>query len=144
MTITCDPSDRCVVISVKNQSEGKVLAYSFISISLIVIEYKTTQQLSNIRVDLTLVGLSVMFVITRESRPLGKRQNYQVTYQETMLALRRGKFRAFLKPTNSTVNKGYDGNSFTNSHDYEISLEIAVGPKGQLVCSLTYMKRQFN
>lgn len=49
-----------------------------------------------------------------------------------MLALRRGKFRAFLKPTNSTVNKGYDGNSFTNSHDYEISLEIAVGPKGEI------------
>ena len=57
-----------------------MLAYSFISISLIVIEYKTTQQLSNIRVDLTLVGLSVMLVVTRESRPLGKRQNYQVTY----------------------------------------------------------------
>ena len=57
-----------------------MLAYSFIGISLIVIEYKTTQQLSNIRVDLNLVGLSVMFVITRESRPLGKRQNYQVTY----------------------------------------------------------------
>lgn len=60
-----------------------MLAYSFIGISLIVIEYKTTQQLSNIRVDLTLlilVGLSVMFVVTRESRPLGKRQNYQVTY----------------------------------------------------------------
>ena len=59
-----------------------MLAYSFIGISLIVIEYnyKTTQQLSNIRVNLNLVGLSVMFVITRESRPLGKRQNYQVTY----------------------------------------------------------------
>ena len=57
-----------------------MLAYSFIGISLIVIEYKTTQQLSNIRVDLNLLGLSVMFVITRESRPLGKRQNYQVTY----------------------------------------------------------------
>ena len=57
-----------------------MLAYSFIGISLTVIEYKTTQQLSNIRVDLNLVGLSVMFVITRESRPLGKRQNYQVTY----------------------------------------------------------------
>ena len=57
-----------------------MLAYSFIGISLIVIEYKTTQQLSNIRVDLTLVGLSVMFLITRQSRPLGKRQNYQVTY----------------------------------------------------------------
>ena len=55
-----------------------MLAYSFIGISLIVIEYnyKTTQQLSNIRVNLNLVGLSVMFVITRESRPLGKRQNY--------------------------------------------------------------------
>lgn len=62
------------------ESEGKVLAYSFIGISLTVIEYKTTQQLSNIRVDLNLVGLSAMFVITRESRPLGKRQNYQVTY----------------------------------------------------------------
>ena len=55
-------------------------AYSFISISLIVVEYRAIQQLSNIRVDLTLVGLSVMSVITRESRPLGKRQSYQVTY----------------------------------------------------------------
>ena len=57
-----------------------MFAYSFISISLIVIEYKTTQQLSNIRVNLTLVDLSVMFVVTRESRSLGKRQLHQVTY----------------------------------------------------------------
>jgi len=52
-----------------------------------------------------------------------------------MLALRRGKFRAFLKPTQPTAsagNMGYDENSFTSSQDGEVCVEVAVGPKGDI------------
>lgn len=45
------------------------------------------------------------------------------------MAVRRGKFRAFLKPDPSSIK--YDEHSFTNSQDGEISVEIAVGPKGK-------------
>ena len=49
---------------------------------------------------------------------------------DAMQATRRGKFRAFLKPTSSVVNDGYDENSFTSSQDDEISVEVTVGPRG--------------
>lgn len=52
-----------------------------------------------------------------------------------MIALRRGKFRAFLpKPTSpaSDVERYYE-HSFVSSQDGETCVEIAVGPKGQSV-----------
>ena len=46
-----------------------------------------------------------------------------------MMAVRRGKFRAFLKST-AAIEK-YEEHSFTNPVDGEISVEIAVGPRGK-------------
>ena len=45
------------------------------------------------------------------------------------MAVRRGKFRAFLKPASASVK--HEEHSFTNSTDDEISVEIAVGPRGK-------------
>jgi len=46
------------------------------------------------------------------------------------MAVRRGKFRAFLKPASASVKHGE--HSFTNSINDEISVEIAVGPRGEI------------
>lgn len=48
-----------------------------------------------------------------------------------MMAVRRGKFRAFLKSTLASIK--YEEHSFANSAgDGEISVEIAVGPRGKI------------
>jgi len=46
------------------------------------------------------------------------------------MAVRRGKFRAFLKSPSSSLK--HEEHSFTNSVDGEISVEISVGPRGKL------------
>ena len=45
------------------------------------------------------------------------------------MAVRRGKFRAFLK--SAPAGAKHEEHSFTNSDDGEISVEIAVGPRGK-------------
>lgn len=45
------------------------------------------------------------------------------------MAVRRGKFRAFLKSVPDSIK--YEEHSFTSSQDGEISVEIAVGPRGK-------------
>lgn len=48
------------------------------------------------------------------------------------MAVRRGKFRAFFKST-KPADVSYDGkNSFENSQDIEILVEVAVGPRGEI------------
>ena len=47
------------------------------------------------------------------------------------MAVRRGKFRAFLKSSPASVK--HEEHSFTNSVDDEISVEISVGPRGKHV-----------
>ncbi|XP_022789596.1 disks large homolog 2-like [Stylophora pistillata] len=48
------------------------------------------------------------------------------------MAVRRGKFRAFFKST-KPADVSYDGkNSFENSQDIEIIVEVAVGPRGEI------------
>lgn len=47
----------------------------------------------------------------------------------SIMAVRRGKFRAFLKPAPASIK--YEEDSFTSSQDDEISVEIAVGPTGK-------------
>ncbi|KAL9971400.1 hypothetical protein ACROYT_G023920 [Oculina patagonica] len=46
------------------------------------------------------------------------------------MAVRRGKFRAFLKSDPDSIK--YEEHSFTSSQDGEISVEIAVGPRGEI------------
>lgn len=48
------------------------------------------------------------------------------------MAVRRGKFRAFLKSSPASVKHDQE-HSFTNSVDGEISVEISVGSRGKHV-----------
>ena len=49
------------------------------------------------------------------------------------MAVRRGKFRAFLKSKNPTDESHDEKNSFTNTQDIEIEVEVSVGPRGKIL-----------
>lgn len=49
-----------------------------------------------------------------------------------IMAVRRGKFRAFLKSKNPTDESHDEKNSFTNTQDIEIEVEVSVGPRGEI------------
>lgn len=50
-----------------------------------------------------------------------------------IMANRRGKFRAFLKSKNPTDESHDEKNSFTNTQDIEIEVEVSVGPRGKIL-----------